>query len=77
MPSIALSWQSASHSVLHEARHREIRPTNHRIRVAFWNLWEIIEGDELDSLSEGPVNLHWPEGNNVDIVHKGVGVRHL
>ena len=63
--------------MFHKGWNREIRSTDCLVRMVFWNLWEVIEGYELDSLSQGPVNLHWPEGDNVDIVHKGVGVRHL
>ena len=36
-----------------------------------------VRSGEITYLSEEPVDLHGVEGDNVDVVHQTVGVRHL
>jgi hypothetical protein len=41
------------------------------------SLCVVLDKSRDPYLSEGPVHLHGPEGEHVDVVHQRVGVRHL
>ena len=74
-----------------ESWYREVSPGDLGVRMVLWWSGEISNKHDLcclsfliyglksdiSYLSEGPVDLHGPEGNNVHIVHETVWVRHL
>ena len=60
-----------------KARHREVSSANDGIRMVFRHFWEVVDCDQLHGLSQEPVELHWQEGDQVDVVHQRVGMRHL
>ena len=77
-----LAWNSIfinqlASSVFEEVWHCEVTSIDNFVRMVIWNLWEIIDEDKLESLSEEPEHLHWPEGDWECIVHQGVGMWHL
>jgi hypothetical protein len=63
--------------MLHEGWHWEVSSANGSVLMSLWYFWEVLDGDELHGLSEEPVDLHWPEWEDVDVVHQRVWMRHL
>ena len=60
-----------------ERRPWEISSANLGIwMVCCWS-WEISKGDKLNRLSHEPVGFHWPEWENVNVVHNRVWMWHV
>eukprot|EP00349_Pseudokeronopsis_sp_Brazil_P001914 CAMPEP_0202958740 /NCGR_PEP_ID=MMETSP1396-20130829/3007_1 /ASSEMBLY_ACC=CAM_ASM_000872 /TAXON_ID= /ORGANISM="Pseudokeronopsis sp., Strain Brazil" /LENGTH=69 /DNA_ID=CAMNT_0049676941 /DNA_START=48 /DNA_END=257 /DNA_ORIENTATION=+ len=55
----------------------EVSATELLVGVALGWSGEVFQEENRSGLFHGPVGFHWPEGNDVDVVHQTVRVRHL
>ena len=63
--------------MLHEGWHREVTSSNVVIGMVLGWSWKVLDEQQLHGLASEPVGFHWPEWDDIDVVHQRVGMRHL